>query len=203
MATSRRDFPHQWLPEGLELKQWEQIEPWYTKLLGQAVGSASELEAWLTAAGELNSAVGEEGVKRYIAMTCQTDDSEREAAYLAFVREIEPKLKPIQNEIRGRYLDAPARDQLSKDRYAVFDRARQSPGTLSRGEYPPRDSARRARAAVPEADRRDDRDFPRRRAHPAPDGPFSRRDRSSRPKGSLGAFGIEAPARPRKARRPV
>ena len=37
----------------------------------------------MTAAGELNAAVGEEGVKRYIAMTCQTDDPEREAAYLA------------------------------------------------------------------------------------------------------------------------
>ena len=42
-------------------------------------------------------------------MTCQTDDPEREAAYLAFVRDIEPKLKPLQNEIRSRYLDAPAR----------------------------------------------------------------------------------------------
>ena len=40
-------------------------------------------------------------------MTCQTDDPEREAAYLAFVRDIEPKLKPIQNAIRNRYLDAP------------------------------------------------------------------------------------------------
>ncbi len=133
-------FPHHWLPEGLELKQWEQIEPWYKKLLGQAVGSPSELEAWLTAAGELNAAVGEEGVKRYIAMTCQTDDPEREAAYLAFVREIEPKLKPIQNEIRGRYLDAPARAQLSKDRYAVFDRALANRRELFREANIPRET---------------------------------------------------------------
>ncbi len=54
----------------------------------------------MVAAGELNAAVGEEGVERYVAMTCQTDDPEREAAYLAFVRDIEPKLKPIQNAIR-------------------------------------------------------------------------------------------------------
>ena len=26
-------FPHQWLPEKLELKTWYQIEPWYQKLL--------------------------------------------------------------------------------------------------------------------------------------------------------------------------
>ena len=46
------------------------------------IASASDLERWLVAAGELNSAVGQEGVERYVAMTCQTDDPEREAAYL-------------------------------------------------------------------------------------------------------------------------
>ena len=87
-------FPHQWLPEKLELKTWEQIEPWYQKLMDQPIESAGDLERWLGAAGELNAAVGQEGVERHVAMTCQTDDPEREAAYLAFVREIEPKLKP-------------------------------------------------------------------------------------------------------------
>ena len=28
--------PHDWLPEGVELKTWEQIEPWYHKLLAAA-----------------------------------------------------------------------------------------------------------------------------------------------------------------------
>jgi oligoendopeptidase F len=134
------EFPHHWLPAGLELKQWEQIEPWYQKLLGQPVGSSSELEQWLTAAGELNAAVGEEGVKRYIAMTCQTDDSEREAAYLAFVRDIEPKLKPLLNDIRSRYLDAPARSQLSKARYTVFDRALENRRALFREANIPRET---------------------------------------------------------------
>lgn len=100
-------YPHQWLPESVELKTWEQIEPWYRKLMDEPIGSAAELERWVMAAGELNAAVGQEGVKRYIAMTCQTDDPKGEAAYLAFVRDIEPKLKPIQHAIRTRYLDAP------------------------------------------------------------------------------------------------
>ncbi len=65
------------------------------------IKTVTDLERWLVAVGELNSAVGEEGVERHVAMTCQTDDPEREAAYLAFVRDIEPKLKPIQNAIRA------------------------------------------------------------------------------------------------------
>jgi oligoendopeptidase F len=133
-------FPHQWLPENLELKTWEQIDPWYQKLMGQPIHTASDLERWVVAAGELNAAVGEEGVKRYIAMTCQTDDPEREAAYLAYVREIEPKLKPIQNAIRSRYLEAPARSELTRDRYFVFDRALENRRALFREANIPRET---------------------------------------------------------------
>jgi oligoendopeptidase F len=133
-------YPQEWLSEGVELKNWEAIEPWYQKLLALPVRSGSELEHWLTAAGELNAAVGEEGAKRYVAMTCQTDDPERENAYLAFVREIEPRLKPLQNEIRNRYLDAPERSQLLKSRYAIFDRALENRRALFRAANIPRET---------------------------------------------------------------
>ncbi len=143
MTTSNyapEKFPHQWLPEKLDLKTWEQIEPWYQKLLALPIESALDLERWLVAAGELNSAVGQEGVERYVAMTCQTDDPDREAAYLAFVRDIEPKLKPLQNEVRNRYLDSPLRVQLSADRYAVFNRALENRRALYREENIPRET---------------------------------------------------------------
>ena len=29
-------FPHEWLPEKVELKTWEQIEPWYQAAPGDA-----------------------------------------------------------------------------------------------------------------------------------------------------------------------
>jgi len=133
-------YRHQWLPEEVELKSWEQIEPWYQKLMAQPAGTARELEQWVIAAGELNAAVGEEGVKRYVAMTCQTDDPEREAAYLSFIREIEPRLKPIQNAIRSRYLDAPCRGELPQDRYAVFDRSLANRRALFRDANIPRET---------------------------------------------------------------
>jgi oligoendopeptidase F len=133
-------FPHLWLPEQVELKTWDQIEPWYRKLMDEPVASARDLERWLITAGELNSAVGEEGVKRYVAMTCQTDDPEREAAYLAFVRDIEPKLKPLLNDIRTRYLDAPARRELPRERFAVLDRALENRRALFREANIPRET---------------------------------------------------------------
>ena len=115
-------FPHEWLPEKLELETWEQIEPWYQKLM--------ELP---TETGQTSSVAGrrrrvQRGRWRGWRPAPRRDDlpdrrPEREAAYLAYVRDIEPKLKPIQNAIRSRYLDAPDRSQLPRDRYFVFDRA--------------------------------------------------------------------------------
>ena len=134
-------FPRRWLPAEIEFTAWEQIEPWYRKLLDRPIGSPRELEDWLSDVGELNAAVGQVGVKRYIAMTCQTDDPGREAAYLEFVREIEPRLKPVQNAIREIYLDSPHRPGLPADRYHVFDRAQENRRALYREANIPRETA--------------------------------------------------------------
>ncbi len=190
-----QSYPHQWLPDRVELKTWEQIEPWYQKLMDQPIETAADLERWLVAAGELNAAVGQEGVERYIAMTCQTDDPEREAAYLAFVRDIEPKLKPIQNEIRSRYLDSPHRSELPRDRYFVFDRALENRRALFREANIPRETAaRRAGAAVPEDHGGDDGHLSRSGADPGPDGAVPGGDRPRGPAGGMGAC-RRAPAR--------
>ncbi|WP_435018863.1 M3 family oligoendopeptidase [Tundrisphaera sp. TA3] len=133
-------FPHRWLAADAEFKTWDQIEPWYRRLLERPIDSTEDLEAWLFDLGELNGAVSQEGVRRYVAMTCQTDDPDREAAYLAFVRDIEPLLKPIQNELRSRYLDSPHRAGLPKDRFHVFDRAQENRRTLFREANIPRET---------------------------------------------------------------
>lgn len=134
-------FPHHWLPADTDLAAWDRIEPWFQQLLDRPIGSPAELEAWLSDLGELSAAVGQEGVKRYIAMTCQTDDPEREAAYLAFVRDIEPRLKPLQNAARAKYLDSPHRAGLPRDRYRVFDRAQENRRALYREANIPRETA--------------------------------------------------------------
>jgi oligoendopeptidase F len=116
-------FPKTWLPADATFKTWEEIEPWYTKLIERPINSTVDLERWLADSDELNGAVSQEGERRHIDMTCQTDDPAREAAHLAFVRDVRPKLKPLLNELREKYLDSPHRAGLPKDRYHVFDRA--------------------------------------------------------------------------------
>ena len=139
-AYAPEAFPHQWLPADVALKDWDRIEPWYRQLLDRPIASPDELETWLRDLGELNGAISQEGVRRYVAMTCQTDDPAREAAYLAFVREIEPRLKPIQNDLRSKYLDSPHRAGLPRDRFQVLDRAQENRRALYREANVPRET---------------------------------------------------------------
>ncbi len=45
-------------PAEAELTTWEQIEPWYRRLLDQPIASSDELEQWLFAVGEPNAPWG-------------------------------------------------------------------------------------------------------------------------------------------------
>ncbi|GAC1471278.1 MAG: M3 family oligoendopeptidase [Isosphaeraceae bacterium] len=134
-------YPRRWLPAESALQTWDEIEPWYVRLLERPIRDSRELEEWVQDAGELNCAVSQRDAKLYVAMTCQTDDPDREAAYLAFVREIKPRLKPLQNAIREKYLDSPHRAGLPREQYHVFDRALENSRALYREGNIPRETA--------------------------------------------------------------
>jgi len=119
-----RSTPRRFVPETLDLAQWDQIAPLFDRLEERSrdLASVSELEAWLVDCGELQAALEEEGAKRYIAMTCHTDSPEADKAYLWFVEEIEPRLKPRRFALAKAYLAQPLRPKLPLDRYRVLDR---------------------------------------------------------------------------------
>ncbi len=118
------------VPEQIDLGDWAQIAPLFEKLLSSATEckSIAELERWVLDWGELSAALDEESSKRYIAMTCHTDNAEAEKAFLHFVEKIEPELKPRQFELEKVYVRR--KEELLKSqgkaesngRYFVFDR---------------------------------------------------------------------------------
>jgi oligoendopeptidase F len=87
-----------------------------------AAKSAAELEKWLLDWSELNAALDEEASRRYIAMTCHTDNADAEKAYLHFVEHVEPEVKPRQFALEKIYVAHPQFNQLPKARYQVFNR---------------------------------------------------------------------------------
>ncbi|MFM1944856.1 MAG: hypothetical protein RI897_3838 [Verrucomicrobiota bacterium] len=116
--------PRRFVPMDGRVESWEGVEGLFARLAErlEEVGGADELAKWLLDWGELSAFLDEEGTRRYIAMTCHTDDEEAERAYLAFVEEIEPLIKPRQFELGKAYLQHAARAGLESGRYEVFDR---------------------------------------------------------------------------------
>ncbi len=127
------------VPEKIDLGDWNQVAPLFDKLErgATAARTPAELERWLLDGGELTAALDEEASRRYIAMTCHTDNPEAEKAYLQFVEEIEPQTKPRQFKLAKLFLEHPARVALERARYFVFDRSTQVQADLFRPENVP------------------------------------------------------------------
>ena len=112
----------------------DELKKFFDQLDSRKIGSASEMEKWLWDESEFASALSEEQAFRYIRMSCQTDDPEREKAYLFFVENVEPQIKLGFAELDKKYVDSPARKSLERDKYPVLDRKRENSIALFRKE---------------------------------------------------------------------
>ena len=117
--TARR-----FVPAGLQLGDPAVVLPLFDQLESRlaTVDSAASLEVWLIDAGELRAGIDEERARRYIAMTCHTDNPAVEKAYLELVEHLDPALKPRFFRLAQQFLANPWRSQLPKARYQIYDR---------------------------------------------------------------------------------
>src|SRR5437773_3487742 len=131
--------PRRFVPEKIDWGDGSQIAPLFDGLETNAAQckNAADLESWLLDWSELTAAVDEESSRRYIAMTCHTNNAEAEKAYLHFVEHIEPQLKPREFKLEQIYLGHSLRDKLPRERYEVFDRNTKAHVELYRDENVP------------------------------------------------------------------
>jgi oligoendopeptidase F len=157
--------PRRFVPDQVDLGDWTRIQPLFDQLEARAAQcqSAADLEQWLLDWSELSAALDEESSRRYIAMTCHTDNAEAEKVYLQFVENVEPRTKPRQFELAKIYIAHPQREKLLEigapstvsahfgqgktkaprrcsalhSRYAVFDRDTKNQVELFRPENVP------------------------------------------------------------------
>ena len=131
--------PRRFVPQELDLGDWTKVAPWFDQLetRAQQISAPQDLEKWLLEWSELSAALDEEASKRYIAMTCHTDNPDAEKAYLHFVEHIEPQVKPRQFNLAQLYIQHPERKAMPQPRYQVFDRDTQVLVELFRPENVP------------------------------------------------------------------
>src|SRR5262249_12132480 len=111
--------PRRLVPRTVRLSDWPSIAPLFDQLEDRAreARDQADLERWLVDWGELSAALDEESSRRYIAMTCHTDDPAAKQAYLDFLEQVEPQFKPRQFKLSQIFLAHPARERLPKARY--------------------------------------------------------------------------------------
>jgi oligoendopeptidase F len=115
-----QSFPLKWVPPGLDFDDWNQLAPFFDELEKRA--PTKDLRAWLQDWSEFESAWNEESSRRYVAMTCDTENAEKEKKYLHLETVIGPLAKPRWQKLKQLYLDHPDRKSLAKDLYGVMDR---------------------------------------------------------------------------------
>jgi oligoendopeptidase F len=132
-------YPRSFVPADFDAADFAEIEPLYQQLLGRAIESPAELEAWLKDVSELSSVVDELGTRRYIDMSCHTDDPEIEKRFLHYIEQIEPKVKPLFFALQRKFLESPHRAGLGGQRYEMLSRRWQADVDLFREENVPLD----------------------------------------------------------------
>ena len=116
--------PRQYLPSEIDLSDTAALAPVFDRLQADLAHAASTdaLVHWLDAYDEVGAAINEDGTRAYIAMTCQTDDAERERAYLHIIENVQPWLKPREFALLRQLAGMPAFAQLPPH-FAVFRRS--------------------------------------------------------------------------------
>jgi oligoendopeptidase F len=111
------------IPEKLEIKNFDSIEPWFKNLLDRKIESLAQLEQWLKDSSELEAAISEDACWRQIRMTCDTENKELENAFTFFVTEIQPKIQPYADELNRKLINNPFAQQLDKEKYFTYLRS--------------------------------------------------------------------------------
>ncbi len=129
------------VPADLDVADFASLAPLYQSLQDRPIASADEFNRWLLDLSELSAVVDEYGSRRYIAKSCHTEDAQIEKAYLHFVENIEPKIKPLMFALQKKFLASLHLDELKQkpggDRIAILERRWRADVEIFRDENVP------------------------------------------------------------------
>ncbi|OGW98696.1 MAG: hypothetical protein A2Z81_07230 [Omnitrophica WOR_2 bacterium GWA2_45_18] len=110
------------VPEKVQFSDVKDVQSLYQKMLVRKIHSVTDLEQWLLDRSELDAALDQEGAILYIRMTCQTDDAFRAESYKHLIETIIPAVKPLEDQLNQKYLEAVAKFPLNEKRFSVYTR---------------------------------------------------------------------------------
>lgn len=93
-------------PEQFSEMTWEQIEPLYTALAERDLLNDEATRQWLQDWSDLDTSLMEAASVANVAVSCDSQNSEKEALHLRFSSEILPKRGKIGNELLVKFIDS-------------------------------------------------------------------------------------------------
>jgi len=95
----------QFVPAQFDPADWAQIQPLADQLMSLKISSAEELKRFLLDFSELTSVIDEYGSRKHIDKSCHTEDAGIERAFLHFIENIEPRVKPVADKLQRKFLE--------------------------------------------------------------------------------------------------
>ncbi|MEC8548308.1 MAG: M3 family oligoendopeptidase [Candidatus Thermoplasmatota archaeon] len=87
------------LADDFNATSWNDLEPVTTNLLERTVENADDLESLFKDISDMAEHVSEAGARLYIGMTCDTENEDKQSAFMSFVENIRPKMSEVSNKI--------------------------------------------------------------------------------------------------------
>lgn len=122
------------VPPTLDAGSVQELDPLFDDLSVRAITTRDDLEGWLQDESELLARIAGEQARRYVRMTCHTEDTSAKDAYLTMEQEVMPHVKVRANELDRKFLSAPAIHELPDVAYDVVVRRRRTQSDLFRPE---------------------------------------------------------------------
>lgn len=107
--------PRKFLTENFTVTNWDDLKPYFDKLLTRTINSPEELRQWFMDRSELEAAISEDFGWRYIKMTCYTEDKALLERYQDFVENIQPKMAPVSDQLNRKAAESPFLNALSRE----------------------------------------------------------------------------------------
>ena len=113
--------PRQFVPSCADLTNPETISELFNRLLDFKIESSDDLERFILNRSELSAAIGQTQSLLHVMMTCKTDDKEIVQSYQDFTEKVVPVMKPLEDKLDKKYLEARQQYPDEYGHYALHD----------------------------------------------------------------------------------
>lgn len=115
-----KKLERKFIAKDFKIENWESIKPYFDQLLVRNLDSITALNQWLLDKSELESVLEEESGWRYIHMSCDTANEDKQNAYNYFITEIDPHIQPISNKLDKKLLNCTFKNSLTSEGDVIF-----------------------------------------------------------------------------------